>query len=353
MDNRRSGCKPIVRRKNPSFSSSLLDQIYRSIDDQAPTKAAADENHQKTGKKTEQDVDLMLYEKTVGRRKSASAEYYGHLNTNYFPQSFGLNSCSTSSDSSFWTSSESETSNSLKSKLAVRTISSYQQHKDEKMQVSERKLKNECGGFVKAKSKALKMYSDLKKSKATQPISPGSRVASFLNSLFTSTGNTKKVKTDERKYASANAVPACSSASSFSRSCLSKTPSSRGKVSDGAKRSVRFYPMISVVMDEVEEHIYKDNGRTSKANIPARNSICGEEVIEKNRRARELLKNYEKRLEECKIMNDQEDCESCTSSDLFELDNLDYVSQRYCEELPVYETTSLDANRAIARGLIV
>ncbi|KAK1360289.1 hypothetical protein POM88_044763 [Heracleum sosnowskyi] len=315
MDNR-SHCKPIARRKNPSFSSSLLDQIYRSIDDQAPTKAAAEEDHPKTGNKTEQDVDLMLFDKTVGRRKSASAEYYGDLSTNYFPQSFGLNSCSTSSNSSFWTSSESETCNSFKSKLAVRTSLSCQQHKDDKMHVSERKLKNECGGFVKAKSKALKMYGDLKKSKATQPISP---------------------------------------ASSFSRSCLSKTPSSRGKISDGAKRSVRFYPMISVIMDEVEDRIYKDNGRPNKVNIPARNSICGEEVMEKNRRARELLKNYEKRLEECKMMNDDddEDCESCTSSDLFELDNLDSVSQKYCEELPVYETTSLDANRAIAYGLFV
>lgn len=354
MDNL-SRCKPAARRKNPSFSSSLLDQIYRSIDDQAPTKAAAEEVHQKTGKKPEQDVDLMLYEKSVGRRKSASVEYYGDLSTNYFPQSFGLNSCSTSSDSSFWTSSDSETSKSFKSKLAVRTSSSCQQHKDDKMHVSERKVKNECGGFVKAKSKALKMYGDLKKSKATQPVSPGSRLASFLNSLFTSTGNTKKEKTDERKYTSANAASACSSASSFSRSCLSKTPYSRGKLSDGAKRSVRFYPMISVIMDEVEDCIYKDNGRPNKANTPARNSICGEEVMEKNRRARELLKNYEKRLEECKMMNDDEDedCESCTSSDLFELDNLDSVSQRYCEELPVYETTSLDANRAIARGLIV
>ncbi|XP_074346735.1 protein BIG GRAIN 1-like A [Apium graveolens] len=358
MDNLRRS-KPVARRKNPSFSSSLLDQIYRSIDDQAPTKAAAAEaeaDHQKTGTKTEKDVDLMLYEQTVGRRKSASAEYYGDLSTNYFPQSFGLNSCSTSSDSSVWTSSESETCNSLKSKLAVRTTSScQQQHKDDKMHASERKLKNECGGFVKAKSKALKMYGDLKKSKATQPISPGTRLASFLNSLFTSTGNTKKVKSHETKYISANSASACSSASSFSRSCLSKTPSSRGKLSDGAKRSVRFYPMISLIMDEVEDRIYKDNGRSNKGNIPARNSICGEEVIEKNRRARELLRNYEKRLEECKMMNDDEDedCESCTSSDLFELDNLDSVSQRYCEELPVYETTSLDANRAIAHGLIV
>ncbi|WOH03977.1 hypothetical protein DCAR_0623382 [Daucus carota subsp. sativus] len=339
MDNR-SRCKPVMRRKNPSFSSSLLDHIYHSIDNQPPTGAATaaeEERHQKLGKKKmEQNADMMLLEKTAGRRKSASAEYYGDLSSNYFPQSFSLNSCSTSSDSSFWTSSESETSKSYKPKLAVKTSFSCQQHQ-------ERKPKNECGGFVKAKSRALKMYGDLKKSKPTQPISPGSRLANFLNSLFTTTGNSKKVKINDTKCTSANAA----SASSSSRSCLSKAPSSRGKLSDGAKRSVRFYPVISVM----------DNGiRPSKDTIPARNSVCGEEIMERNRRAREVLDNYEKRLEERRMMNnndDDDDCESCTSSDLFELDNLDSVSQRYCEELPVYETTSLDANRAIAQGLTV
>lgn len=332
-----------MRRKNPSFSSSLLDHIYHSIDNQPSTGAAAEEErHQKLGKKkTEQNVDMMVLEKTAGRRKSASAEYYGDLSSNYFPQSFSLNSCSTSSESSFWTSSESETSKSYKPKLAVKTSTfSCQQHK-------ETKLKNECGGFVKAKSRALKMYGDLKKSKPTQPISPGSRLANFLNSLFTSTGNSKKVKINDTKCTSANAA---TSASSSSRSCLSKAPSSRGKLTDGAKRSVRFYPVISVM----------DNGiRPSKdTTIPARNSVCGEEIMERNRRAREVLDNYEKRLEERRMMNDNDDdddddCESCTSSDLFELDNLDSVSQRYCQELPVYETTSLDANRAIAQGLTV
>lgn len=329
--------KPIVRRKNPSFSSSLLDEIYRSFDDQT-TSAATEEHHHKT--------------EDQPTKKSANAEFH-------FPQSSGLNSCSSSSDSSFWTSSESETSKSFcQSKLAVRTSFSthyhQQQEEDDRLYVSERKLKNECGGFVKAKSKALKMYEDLKKSKANQPVSPGSRLSCFLSTLFsTSTGNAKKAKFDERKYTSVTSST-CSSASLFTRSCFSKTTSSRGKLNDGVKRSVRFYPVISVIMDKDRKH--KDNGRHKYDNFPARNSICGEEIRENNRRAREVLKKYEKKLEECKMMNDDEDCESCASSDLFELDNLDSVTisrQRYSEELPVFETTSVDANRAIAYGLLM
>ncbi|KAG6400960.1 hypothetical protein SASPL_137805 [Salvia splendens] len=47
----------------------------------------------------------------------------------------------------------------------------------------------------------------------------------------------------------------CSSASSFSRSCLSKTPSSRGNHSTGANRSVRFSPVsVIVVKDGLVKH---------------------------------------------------------------------------------------------------
>lgn len=46
------------------------------------------------------------------------------------------------------------------------------------------------------------------------------------------------------------------------------------------------------------------------------------------------------------------DNRSCTSSDLFELDNIGRVGiEDYQEELPVYGTTNLRMNQAIARGL--
>lgn len=45
---------------------------------------------------------------------------------------------------------------------------------------------------------------------------------------------------------------------------------------------------------------------------------------------------------------EEDDDSSCSSSDLFELDHL-----RYREELPVYETTILKKNQAIANGFMV
>lgn len=52
--------------------------------------------------------------------------------------------------------------------------------------------------------------------------------------------------------------------------------------------------------------------------------------------------------------DDDDDGASCASSDLFELENLSGIGgYRYSEELPVYETTNLDTNRAIANGFIV
>lgn len=217
------------------------------------------------------------------------------------------------------------------------------------------------------KSRALKIYGDLKKVK--QPISPGGRLASFLNSLFTAKKAKISAGSDEdRKIKSANAST-CSSASSFSRSCLSKntTPSSTARTA--GKRSVRFYP-VSVIVDEDSRPCgHKNLDLSVKEELQLR-------VMEKNRRveeaARDLLRNYQKKVErEFDLRNtnvvknlkvfenvedddDDEDAASYASSDLFELDNLSAIGmERYSEELPVYETTHLDTNRAIANGLIL
>ncbi|BAU02164.1 hypothetical protein VIGAN_11161000 [Vigna angularis var. angularis] len=48
------------------------------------------------------------------------------------------------------------------------------------------------------------------------------------------------------------------------------------------------------------------------------------------------------------------DAANYSSSDLFELDHLSVMgNNRYREELPVYETTHVNTNRAIANGLIM
>lgn len=58
----------------------------------------------------------------------------------------------------------------------------------------------------------------------------------------------------------------------------------------------------------------------------------------------ELLRRFG--LEEA--AEEESDCESVSSSDLFELDSLS-AAGRYKDELPVYGTTSLSTNRAFAR----
>ncbi|CAI0419440.1 unnamed protein product [Linum tenue] len=258
-------------------------------------------------------------------------------------------SSSSSSDSSNGTgagfSSSDDSSQVLKPIRTSTTSSSEARPRQEKSDVGG------GGGFVKKKSRSLKnIYGDLKKVK--QPISPGGRLASFLNSLFTA-GTAKKAKIggDRDEIRPSNSTSACSSASSFSRSCLSKTPSSRGG-GGGGKRSVRFYP-VSVIVDEDSrpcghKSVYAAGSEELKYRVMSESRRV-EEV------ARELLKSY-KQMKSAAAVEEEEDDDvaSCASSDLFELDNLSSIEgiERYREELPVYETTHFKTNRAIANGLV-
>ncbi|CAI9114395.1 OLC1v1015112C1 [Oldenlandia corymbosa var. corymbosa] len=440
---------------NPSFSSTLLDEIYRSIDFETQTnriQGEVQDHHQ-----------LVVYKETMRKKQSSSninsnsmkpkksnsfrdeeemANYQracliekwmekkvvvNRRNFNEYVDAassttstgcttFFNNSSSSSSDSSSgggFSSSEAESVYGFPSSRGpscyginkpkpIRTSTSektqsHHHHKNRNyLQPTKAEKHEETGRFVKTKSRALKIYGDLKKVK--QPISPGGRLASFLNSIFTA-GNSKKAKYDdetidsERKFKSANAST-CSSASSFSRSCLSKK-SSNINGSSGMKRSVRFYP-VSVIVDEDsqpcgQKSLYdQDDGKTGKnSSNNIRASLKDElqlQALEKNRRvqeaARDLLRNFQKRVDQCEfdmirssarisdqelvqndnILLDEDDDEdmdddaSYASSDLFELDNLSAIGmdhQRYREELPVYETTHLGTNRAIANGLIL
>ncbi|XVF74343.1 hypothetical protein PTKIN_Ptkin13bG0102800 [Pterospermum kingtungense] len=404
------------RRENPSFSSTLLDAIYRSIDESNGSSKGQEElifyrettmrkkqsNNTTSLKKGEEMTSLQracMIEKWMEKKVSchkSMADSERNSRNDFDP--ILLNSSSTSSDSSCgggFSSSESDSFYSAKSTSS--SSNHYTSHRPKPIRTSivssarpersserphqhevEKKPKHE-GGFVRTKSKALKIYSDLKKVK--QPISPGGRLASFLNSLFTA-GNAKKAKIssstgyEERKLKSEQATSTCSSASSFSRSCLSKTPSSTGKLSsNGTKRSVRFCP-VSVILDEDSRPcghkniLHENDHQTSSMRKVPIDKELEFRIMEENRRvmeaAKDLLKSYQKKKEAYDMRHicsntDQEssgdeddDAASYASSDLFELDNLSAIGiERYREELPVYETTHLDTNRAIANGLLV
>ncbi|KAE8699416.1 hydroxyproline-rich glycoprotein [Hibiscus syriacus] len=396
------------RRESPSFSSTLLDSIYRSIDEpnggeakdlifyREASMAKKHNNHRSL--KDEEMTSLQracMIEKWMEKkgddnnvviRRKPMADFERNSRIDFVPVL--LNSSSSSSDSSSgggFSSSESDSFHGAKSRSSSLASSHYTSHRPKPIRTgvsarqpevensfhgaTQQKPKHE-GGFVRTKYKALKIYSDLKKVK--QPISPGGKLASFLNALFTA-GNTKKTKISSSKYEetkskSDQATPTCSSASSFSRSCLSKTPSSRG---NGTKRSVRFCPVNDVILDD--ENIGHENDHQTQTSITSKRTSKELEIriMEENRRvveaAKDLLNSYHKKKEEynmrdiCNVNqmstddeDEDDDTASYASSDLFELNNLSAIGiERYREELPVYETTRLDTNRAIANGLIV
>ncbi|KAL2336464.1 hypothetical protein Fmac_010910 [Flemingia macrophylla] len=405
-------------RENPSFSSTLLDVIYRSIDEdpsevkeeeqlvfyretmrkQKQSNSEADKQNYRRARKVESWMEKRTSEKVLTGRNSLT-EFERRTRSNSISNTLSMHSSSTSSESSSaggFSSSESESFYGVQRPKPIKTSvyeksktnfdpsiynHSYRNHSSQTQ-----KPKHE-NGFGKTKSKALKiLYGELKKAK--QPISPGARLASFLNSLFTSSGSAKKAKVSTTPACRPLAIPVasgraavdvksastaatqpsstCSSASSFSRSCLSKTPSSRS----GAKRSVRFCP-VSVIVDEDcrpcghknlhegEDNLMSSNGRNRSEELRLH---VMQESLKVEELARDFLKKYQKKskVEFDDIMHyeveedDDDDVASCSSSDLFELDNLSAIGiERYREELPVYETTHFNTNRAIANGFIM
>ncbi|ESW26599.1 hypothetical protein PHAVU_003G132800 [Phaseolus vulgaris] len=377
------------RRRTPSFSSSLLDAIYHSIDhsksnlhqDQHPSlfdPTVQSFDFQKGGKKERMNLrravmleDWMENHTSHSRSRSLSSQL--------------LNSSSSSSECSsggIFSSSETDTTTLKKQRPRPTSEKKKQEHR-----VSEKQ--NKEGGFARTKLRALKIYGELNQ-RVKQPISPGSRIATFLSSIFNSQ-NVKKAKmcyvgaVEDVSFEHKSKSPCFSSTpSSFSRrSCMSKTSSSAKKSNaNGVKRSVRFYP-VSVILGEDSEpqpsyhkcsNIYESGPNFTVRKITRsssiteqKNTVRGNENGAEEAAARGFVKGYrnsgkgefdirgfygneEEDDDDDEEEEDEEDDVSCSSSDLFELDHL-VGAARYQEELPVYETTNLETNKAIASGL--
>ncbi|KAF2287069.1 hypothetical protein GH714_037333 [Hevea brasiliensis] len=369
--------------KNPSFSSSLLDEIYRSTcegdtkhedlkfySETLMAKKHSKGSSLKSGRAIEENKEMealhraCLIEKWMdykvsqnvstqhSRNKLTEFERKSQLEHDLDQDVLFFSSTSSSSDSSSggFSSSDTESFNGARSRSSsffpprpkpVRTSISTLSEKTEKTERTGRTLfyeQRELHMFsdyhyssvteqtarveenvIKSKSRALKIYNNLKKVK--QPISPGGKLANFINSLFT-TGNTKKSKSsssisnsdEDWKSKPGQATSTCSSASSFSRSCLSKSsPSTREKLRNGVKRSVRFYP-VSVIVDEDcrpcgHKPLYHEEESSSLMSVSPPNAwkvgkspsrkVDDElkyQVMEKTRKveevAREFLKDY-------------------------------------------------------------
>jgi hypothetical protein len=356
-----------IDTENPSFSSTLLDKIYRSIDE-GDTKGCSDmkfytettiNRHSKTtvrfNRVLQEEPNLRLNVGRTQRTKQIDRKSHHDEDVLFF------SSGSSSSDSSSGLlSSSSETESMYRAKSRGSCFAPSRPKPVKTTVHPERIISNDEDMLIKSKSRALKIYNNLKKVK--QPISPGGKLTSFLNSLFINTKKTKTVPsyedTNADRKAKSGLASTCSSASSFSRSCLSKNSStSRDKLHNGVKRTVRFYP-VSVIVDE-------DNrpcGHKCLYGGVSKKKEEEEKVLEKSKRVEEvarefirqhhlnkkIFRDFSMRKNEDVVVDD-DDVASCSSSDLFELDHLSVMGNdnRYCEDLPVFETTHVSTNRAI------
>ncbi|CAD5171184.1 unnamed protein product [Musa acuminata subsp. malaccensis] len=335
----------------PSFSSTLLDAIYRSMDESdaggAPEPSLAASRR-----------PAMVVSERAGSR----------------PRGLPPISTSSSSDNSsyggFSSSSEPESASSHRARLRpIRSgeaparctaVSSpptrppppppLQQHQ----RISSPPVVHHRER-TKSSSIRSKLW-DLGRSKA--PASPGGRLAALLNSLFASAAKRpKKSKTPTATAAGAVGGyddSACSTLSSHSRSCLVKAPSSRRAPpaeDEGAKRSVRFHPMSVIVGEDLrpcgQKNVYAGDRAAEGRRRTVATEVEGKGKTKTRMRVEELLRRFEDGEEEDGEISD-------SSSDLFELENLTVMTggEGYRDELPMYETTHAATNRAISRGLV-
>ncbi|CAK8564001.1 unnamed protein product [Lathyrus sativus] len=335
------------RRRTPSFSSILLDTIDHSIDE--------DENlNQKP----------CLYKN--GMEKQRMNLRQAVMIEDWMEKNYTSTSSSECSSGGIFSSSETDSSyNKQRSKTRkhmnlIHHINSEKQQQQQQQQNKKKKKKQQGweDGFTRTKLRALKIYGELNQ-KVKQPISPGSKIATFLSSIFNS-HNVKKAKmcyvgaAEDVSFDHKSKSP-CFSSSVSRRSCMSKTAPS--KSNNGVKRTVRFYP-VSVILGEDSEQqqqkpstVRKSTRNSVKEVKKINNVVVGdkEKGGEKNGfDFRRLCDNGED--DDDDDDEDDNDAVSYSSSDLFELDHL-IGDGRFREELPVYETTNLETNKAIANGL--
>ncbi|KAE8735310.1 BREVIS RADIX-like 4 isoform 1 [Hibiscus syriacus] len=232
------------RRRNPSFSSTLIDVIYRSVDDSGNgDEPSLCHYREKTGANPVKKQGSGSMEKASSLKRAIMIEKWIEKQGNYGSavDSNSVSSSSGSSNGGIFSSSEAESRRS-------------KPDKNNKQEGG--------GGFTKTKLKALKIYDELKKVK--QPISPGGWITSFLNSIFNADAKKVKMCSDgvsgdvnfRRKSKSTASSP-----TSFSRSCLSKTPCSRGNNNNkyGVVTVFRLVPGIGLRLRKIWIGVATDN----------------------------------------------------------------------------------------------
>lgn len=161
------------RRRNPSFSSSLLDSIYRSIDEGVDDTITISplRNYSETVTVKEQSIREEQKQKASSLGRGIMIEDWMEKKKERSKES--SDSSDSSSSAMFSSSEESNFGGKLrKSAPPVMMPKTGEKQRE--------------GNF---KLKAMKFYGELKNLK--QPISPSGRISSFLNSIIN--GNGKKM----------------------------------------------------------------------------------------------------------------------------------------------------------------
>ncbi|XP_009793961.1 protein BIG GRAIN 1-like A [Nicotiana tabacum] len=273
--------RPQHRRKTPSFSSSLLEAIYLSIDE--PKDVAEEQRQEENFVPYKRNNAIEEAEEEIANLRRAIMIDKWLKNYNKYIQS----SIHFNSESKKFSSSETESTPKCE------------------------------GRFMRTKLRALKIYAELKKVK--QPISPGGKIANFLNSIF----NSRNMKKNHQDLTMSRS------------SCLTKTTSSKGNKSN---RCVRFCP-VSIIINENDESIFKTKSKFLK------NSVTGYRNLEEKHFNEYQFRGFYNAKGDYDAEEYEDDSRSCASSDLFELENIGMLGVHATrDDLPLYGTTILKRN---------
>ncbi|WOK93214.1 protein BIG GRAIN 1-like [Canna indica] len=341
--------RPRRGHEYPSFSSTLLDAIYRSIDESDAVGVAKPS-----------PIAAAPRQPAPAYHSAAAAKERVVTRPRGLPPISTSSSSDNSSYGGFSSSSEPESAANHSARMRpIRTVSVAParsvSHPPPSPPLSQRRVPSSPAAHNREKTKSSSIRSKLRDLGRSKPASPGARLAGLLNSLFaTAAGKPRRPKSSPAPTTVDDS--ACSTASSYSRSCFVKTPSSRRGLpleEEGVKRSVRFHPVSVIVGEDLrpcgQKIVCAGDRSAAEAKDKRRRSVAvpeGKEREETRRRVEELLRRYEDEEEE------DEDEMSDSSSDLFELENLTVMGGGYRNELPVYETTHPGTYRAISRGLV-
>lgn len=331
-----------MRRRTHSFSSSLLEVICQSMDgddhhsnrsqygyhvyDKGVIRTHSHFHHQSQIKLSKQNRPSAYAEIVVLQRGQVTKSIQNNVNAEKpIHQVHAPLFSSSSVVSSFSYSDSSSTHGPLSS-----SVSSYGPGSGD----SSSSCFSSCSSksprssvkekITKAKLRAIKLYTELKKTKTNNPITPRCPLGTYLNFLFT-----------PKKQNKASSAEPIVKAAKVIYTTPKKQPTSITKPKPP--------PHSSSPIDASGSRTAYNNRKAPMTMMRHDQDAKGREIFKKCQE--KIVRGLEMRefVEE----TDGDDAESYVSSDLFELE---FLMERGGEELPVFETTDVKINQAIANG---